>query len=81
MWAPKIEQTEALKEELRYFHDCIVHGKTPINDGVAGWRVVRMVEAACRSLKKRGEAVLLNPTRTRIEGRASGLTKSAREAQ
>ena len=67
MWAPKIEQTEALKEELSYFHDCIVHGKTPINDGVAGWRVVRMVEAACRSLTKRGEAILLDATRTRIE--------------
>jgi len=67
MWSPKIEQTEALKEELSYFHDCITHGKRPINDGVAGWRVVRMIEAACRSLKKRGEAVVLDSTRPRIE--------------
>ncbi len=67
MWAPKIEATEALKEELSYFHDCIVHGRHPINDGIAGWRVVRLVEAACRSIKSRGEAVLLASTGSRTE--------------
>lgn len=65
MWAPKVEETEALKEELGYFYDCIVQNKAPINDGVAGWRVVRMVEAASRSMKLRGEAVLLPSTGTR----------------
>jgi hypothetical protein len=65
MWAPKIEQTEALREELSYFYDCIVHNKRPINNGIAGWRVVRMIEAACRSMKTRGEVILLNSTGTR----------------
>jgi predicted dehydrogenase len=59
VWAPKVEQTEALKAELSYFLDCIASGKTPINDGVAGLRVVRMLEAADRSLADRGTAVLL----------------------
>ena len=33
MWAPKIEQTEALKAESAYFVECINSGKTPFNDG------------------------------------------------
>jgi predicted dehydrogenase len=65
MWAPKIEPNEALKDELSYFYDCIVQGRRPANDGIAGWRVVRMIEAACRSMKNRGETVLLEPTGTR----------------
>jgi predicted dehydrogenase len=57
MWAPKIEQTEALKAELGYFLECIEHGKTPFNDGAAGLRVVRILEAAEESLKGKGQAV------------------------
>jgi predicted dehydrogenase len=57
MWAPKVEQTEALKAELAYFVGCINNGETPFNDGVAGLRVVRMLEAAEESLKRKGDAV------------------------
>jgi predicted dehydrogenase len=57
MWAPKIEATEALKAELMYFTDCIMKGEVPINDGLAGLRVVRMLEAAEESLSRKGEAV------------------------
>jgi len=59
MWAPKIEQTEALKVELAYFMDCIEKNETPFNDGVAGLRVVKMLEAAGESMKLRGETVLV----------------------
>ena len=59
MWAPKVEQTEALKCELEYFIDCIINDRTPINDGAAGLRVVKMLEAADQSLKERGEIVRL----------------------
>jgi len=59
MWAPKIEQTEALKVELAYFLECIERGETPFNDGIAGLRIVRMLEAAGESLKLRGETVLV----------------------
>jgi predicted dehydrogenase len=59
MWAPKIEQTEALKAELGYFLDCIENNETPFNDGLAGLRVVKMLEAAGESLKLRGETVLV----------------------
>ena len=59
MWAPRVEQTEALKVELNYFVDCVARNETPLNDGVAGSRVVRLLEAADRSLKERGRAIQL----------------------
>jgi hypothetical protein len=59
IWVPKIEQSEALKVELGYFLDCIENDETPFNDGVAGLRVVKMLEAAGESLKLRGETVLV----------------------
>jgi predicted dehydrogenase len=57
MWAPKVEQTEALKVELGHFVDCVLQDRTPLNDGIAGLRVVKLLEAADRSLKERGRAV------------------------
>jgi predicted dehydrogenase len=57
MWAPKIEQIEALNLEARYFIDCINKQETPFNDGRAGLRVVRLLEAAEQSLKERGKAI------------------------
>jgi predicted dehydrogenase len=59
MGAPQIEQVEALRVELGYFADCIMSNKTPHNDGHAGLRVVRMLEAAHCSIQKRGELVRL----------------------
>ena len=59
MWAPQIEQPEALRVELDYFGDCIKNGKSPFNDGQAGLRIVKMLEAADRSIKKRGELIRL----------------------
>jgi predicted dehydrogenase len=57
MWAPKVEVTEALRAELAYFVECIHNGELPINDGLAGLRIVRMLEAAEESLNRKGEAV------------------------
>jgi len=59
VWAPKVDPTEALKLELEYFVECILAGQTPSNDGVAGLRVVRLLEAADQSLKNRGRIVTL----------------------
>ncbi|MGC2545110.1 MAG: Gfo/Idh/MocA family oxidoreductase, partial [Silvibacterium sp.] len=54
MWSPQLEQVEALRQELSYFVDCISSNRDPFNDGCAGLRVVRMLEAANESLSKRG---------------------------
>jgi predicted dehydrogenase len=59
VWAPKCDQTEALTVELKYFIDCILNDRTPLNDGTAGLRVVRLLDAAQRSLKDRGRIVAL----------------------
>jgi predicted dehydrogenase len=59
MWVPKVEQTEALKVETNYFVDCLSKNRTPFNDGAAGLRVVRLLEAAAQSLKERGKPVTL----------------------
>jgi predicted dehydrogenase len=59
MWAPQVEQGEALRRELSYFVDCISSGQDPFNDGCSGLRVVKMLEAASESLQKRGSLVYL----------------------
>jgi predicted dehydrogenase len=59
MWSPQVEQIEALKQELAYFVDCIANNQTPFNDGAAGLRVVRLLEAANQSVKQRGAFVRL----------------------
>ena len=59
MWVPKVEQIEALKVESQYFVDCINNGTKPINDGYKGLAVVKILEAADRSLRKKGEMVYL----------------------
>jgi len=51
MWAPKVEQTEALKAECEYFVDCVKDNTRPFNDGQAGLRVVKMLEAANQSIR------------------------------
>ena len=57
MWSPKVDPTEALTAEARYFIDCVEKNETPFNDGAAGLRVVKLLEAADRSLKEQGRAI------------------------
>ena len=59
MWAPQVEQVEALRKEMGYFEECITKGKKPFNDGCAGLRVVKMLEAASESLSKKGALIYL----------------------
>src|SRR3990172_5456277 len=59
MWAPKVPQIEALKLETEYFVNCILNDETPINDGHAGLRGVKILEACNESLKKHGEMIHL----------------------
>lgn len=59
MWAPRVNQVEALKGEAAYFIDCINNNITPKNDGNAGLRVVRMLEAIIKSLSLGGTLVRL----------------------
>jgi predicted dehydrogenase len=60
MWAPQLEMKEALGTELREFVGCIENSKAPIADGHAGLRVVRILEAATKSLAERGRVIELD---------------------
>ncbi|MFT7695815.1 MAG: putative dehydrogenase [Candidatus Latescibacterota bacterium] len=51
---PHIDMAEPLKLECQHFIDCISTGKTPRSDGRDGLRVVRVLEAAQRSLERNG---------------------------
>jgi predicted dehydrogenase len=57
MWAPRLDNTEALQTEALHFIDCVETGRTPETDGAAGLRMVNMIEAAETSLRDRGRLV------------------------
>ncbi len=59
---PRIEDPEPLKVECDHFVDCIRRGVSPNSDGNSGLRVVKVLEAADRSLKSHGQSVALTLT-------------------
>ncbi len=60
MYAPKLDQTEALTVATQHFVDCIRDNKVPITDGIAGLNVVRILEAADSSIKQQGKIIPLH---------------------
>ena len=50
IWSPRISNVEPLRTECEHFVRCVREGTTPISDGAAGLRVVRVLEALQRSL-------------------------------
>jgi predicted dehydrogenase len=59
MWAPMLDQAEGLQTEARHFIACIEESKPPSTDGQAGLRVLRILEAAEKSMRQRGQLVEL----------------------
>jgi predicted dehydrogenase len=57
MWAPQLDNTEALQFEVAHFVDCIRRGTVPLTDGWSGLRVVKILETADRSIADRGRAI------------------------
>jgi len=57
---PKIATTEPLRAEVQHFVDCVKTGKTPISDGINGWQVLRVMEAADQSVEQHGAPVDIN---------------------
>jgi predicted dehydrogenase len=47
---PVVQTKEPLLSEVDDFFDCIVSGKRPRADGVSGWQVVTLLEAASESM-------------------------------
>jgi predicted dehydrogenase len=57
MWAPKLEFGEALGVECAHFVDCVRLKKVPRSSGAAGLTVVKVLDAASRSLAAKGRRV------------------------
>jgi len=57
VWSPKLEASEALQSEARHFVDCIEHGAAPITGGETGLEIVRILDAATRSLAGQGQLI------------------------
>jgi predicted dehydrogenase len=59
MWAPQVSLSEGLRTEAQHFLECVTHRRQPLTDGPCGLRLVRILEAAARSLAERGQPVTL----------------------
>ena len=59
MYAPQIEQTEALSLMCGDFVSSIIEGKKPLTDGCAGLKVVKILEASQRSLLNHNAVIKL----------------------
>jgi predicted dehydrogenase len=59
IWSPHIEPSESLQAVVRHFADSIAQGRQPLSDGWLGLRVVRLLEAATRSIRAQGGRVVL----------------------
>jgi predicted dehydrogenase len=60
MWAPKLDESEALRAGAENFISAIETKKTTLTDGRLGLRVVEVIEAATSSMRGRGETVHLH---------------------
>jgi predicted dehydrogenase len=59
--SPRVPDTEALQLEIRHFLGCVRGEVVPLSDGEAGLRVVKVLEAATRSLRTGGARVAYQP--------------------
>lgn len=57
---PRIDFAEPLRSECQHFVECVAEGKKPLTDGENGLRVVKVLEAASRSLAAGGASIELD---------------------
>jgi len=58
--SPRLEVCEPLKAQVEHFIDCVRNGQRPICDGISGANVVKVLEAADKSIKLNGSPVKLD---------------------
>ena len=56
---PRIDFSAPLRAECRHFAECLAEGRRPITDGQNGLRVVKILEAATRSLAAGGASMAI----------------------
>ncbi len=59
IWSPHMEPEEPLRNVVRHFAECVRTGRRPLSDGEAGLRVVRILDAAQRSIESGGARITL----------------------
>lgn len=59
VWSPHLEGGEPLQSMVQHFAECVRDRKTPLTDGESGLRVVRILDAAQRSIKAQGGRITL----------------------
>lgn len=64
IFIPKIDMSEPLRNECLHFAECAAEGRRPRTDGWNGLRVVRVLEAAERSLARNGAPEPVVPVET-----------------
>jgi predicted dehydrogenase len=60
VWSPHVEPGEPLQAVVTHFAECVRDHKPPLSDGQQGLRVVRLLEAATRSIRAQGGRVVLS---------------------
>lgn len=60
IYCPKIDDREPLMKEVYHFIDCIKNNKTPLSDGLNGYKVVKVVEAMQKSMRNGGELIKID---------------------
>lgn len=59
MYSPYLQNTEALHELLKHFVEVVRYNKKPISGGDSGLRVIKMLEAAQKSIVNNGQEIML----------------------
>ena len=57
IYSPQIKNIEPLKTMCKHFIDCIRNNKKPRSDGQSGLNVIKVLEAAEKSLRNRGQEI------------------------
>ena len=59
MWAPKVDLSEALAYMCKEFVDSIIKERQPLSNGAFGLKVVKILEAAQKSIENNGKKIKL----------------------
>jgi predicted dehydrogenase len=62
-YIPHVQLSEPLKAVCAHFLECIANGTEPMSGGQEGLELVKILEAANRSLKSKGASVPIAPSR------------------
>lgn len=79
--SPYIHFEEPLRLECLHFLECIREGKTPLTDGVNGLKVVKIIEAAQRSIRSNGGMVPIENSYLLAENGYSSVSSSLENVQ